>query len=206
MSFDNMTIDVKLALFYVFSAVLVTSSCAVVLARHPVKAVLSLVLAFVVSTGLWMLVHAEFLALTLIVVYVGAVMVLFLFVVMMLDVDVSAMYEGFNKYFPLALLLSIGFFGVLYKALLSGYFAGGKYASPNDAASTYSNIQALGMELYTNYIYSFELAAALLMVAIIAAIGLAFRGAKLSKKQDIRSQVQVTKASRLKIVNVDKDK
>ena len=201
MSLDNLTIDVKLALFYVFSAILVTSSCCVVLARHPVKAVLSLVLAFVVSSGLWLLVHAEFLALALIVVYVGAVMVLFLFVVMMLDVDVSAMYEGFNKYFPVALLLSIAFFAVLYKALLSGYFSITKY-TPVDVESTYSNIKNLGMELYTNYIYSFELAAALLMVAIIAAIGLAFRGAKLSKKQNISQQVRVTKADRLKIVKI----
>ncbi len=199
----NITIDVKLALFYLFSAILVTSSCAVILARHPVKAVLSLVLAFVVSTGLWLLVNAEFLALTLIVVYVGAVMVLFLFVVMMLDVDVSAMYEGFNKYFPIAVALSIGFFAVLYKAMLSGYFASSRYIPTEDVSSAYSNIKALGLELYTNYIYSFELAAALLMVAIIAAIALAFRGAKLSKKQDIRSQVQVTKASRLKIINMD---
>lgn len=202
MSLDNLTIDVKLVLFYLFSAIVVTASCSVILARHPVKAVLSLVLAFVASSGLWLLVNAEFLALTLIVVYVGAVMVLFLFVVMMLDVDVSAMYEGFTKYFPAALLLAIGFFIVLFKTLTISYFTSPNYKPSTDAPSTYSNIKALGLELYTNYIYSFELAAALLMVAIIAAIGLAFRGAKLSKKQDINKQVKVTKADRLKIIKL----
>lgn len=197
-----MIIDVKLALFYIFSAMVITASLSVVLAKHPVKAVLSLVFAFVASSGLWLLANAEFLALTLIVVYVGAVMVLFLFVVMMLDVDVSAMRAGFIKFFPVAILLSSAFFAVLYYATTNQYFSSEKYSIPSAKPEDYSNIKALGMELYTNYIYSFELAGALLMVAIIAAIALAFRGAKNRKNQDISMQVRTTKKDRLKIVKM----
>lgn len=194
--------DIKLALFYMFSAVIVTASLSVILARHPVRAVLSLVLAFVASSGIWLLINAEFLALSLIVVYVGAVMVLFLFIVMMLDVEVAAMKSSFIKYLPLALLLAGGFFAVMTYILGNGYFSGDQYHSTTQYPSDYSNIKALGLELYSNYIYSFELAGALLMVAIIAAIALAFRGPKLYKRQNPGKQMQVRKSDRLKIVKL----
>lgn len=196
----NLTIDVKLALFYMFSTIVITSALSVIVSKHPVKAVLSLVLAFVASSGLWLLVDAEFLALALIVVYVGAVMVLFLFVVMMLDVDLSALREGFTRHFPVALLLSGGFFVVMYVILGKGYFGTGNYKIPEAVSVDYSNTKQLGLELYTNYIYSFELAGAILMVAIIAAISLTFRGSKASKKQDIAKQLRTTKSERLKII------
>lgn len=194
--------DIKLALFYMFSAVIVTASLSVILARHPVRAVLSLVLAFVASSGIWLLINAEFLALSLIVVYVGAVMVLFLFIVMMLDVEVAAIKSSFIKYLPLALLLAGGFFAVMTYILGNGYFSSDQYQTTAQYPSDYSNIKALGLELYTNYIYSFELAGALLMVAIIAAIALAFRGPKLYKRQNPGKQMQVRKSDRLKIVKL----
>jgi NADH-quinone oxidoreductase subunit J len=197
-----MIIDVKLALFYIFSAMVVTTSLSVILAKHPVKAVLSLVLAFVASAGLWLLLNAEFLALILIVVYVGAVMVLFLFVVMMLDVDLSALRAGFINYFPLAVVLAGGFFGVLSYVFSDVYFRSEAFTMPIARPENYSNIKELGLELYTKYVYSFEIAAALLMVAIIAAIALAFRGAKDRQNQNISEQVRVTKQDRLKIIKM----
>ncbi|MBP9721797.1 MAG: NADH-quinone oxidoreductase subunit J [Gammaproteobacteria bacterium] len=196
----NLIIDIKLALFYMLSTIVIVSGLSVIVSKHPVKAVLSLVLAFVASSGLWLLINAEFLALALIVVYVGAVMVLFLFVVMMLDVDLSSMQEGFNKHFPLAIILSGSFFGILYYILGRGYFGLENFKLPALVPAEYSNTKQLGLELYTNYIYSFELAGAILMVAIIAAISLTFRGSKFSKKQNISKQTQATKADRLKII------
>ncbi len=197
-----MIIDVKLALFYFFSAIIVTSALSVVLAKHPVRAVLSLVLAFIASSGIWLLLSAEFLALTLIVVYVGAVMVLFLFVVMMLDVDLSAINAGFNKYLPIATIVSGGLFIFFIYVINSGVFSISNYPLPVEKPVDYSNIKELGLELYSNYLYCFELAGALLMVAIIAAIALAFRGPKHRHKQDINKQVKVNKSERLKIIKM----
>lgn len=195
-----MIIDVKLALFYMFSAIVVTASLNVVISRHPVKAVLSLVLAFVASSVLWLLLSAEFLALALIVVYVGAVMVLLLFVVMMLDVDIAAERGRFIKKFPLVLLLSGGLFIVFVYVFGSGYFNTENYKIPTELSAEYNNIQALGLELFTKYIYSFELAGAILTVALIAAISLAYRGPKTRKVQDINNQVKACKKQRLKII------
>lgn len=197
-----MVLDTKLLAFYFLSAIVISSSLSVVLAKHPVKAVLSLVLAFVASSGLWLLVNAEFLALSLIVVYVGAVMVLFLFVVMMLDVEVSATRGGFIKNFPVAIVLAAVFFGFLAYTFTSDVFSVDNFPIPDAKPSTYSNIRELGMEMYSNYLYSFELAGALLMVAIIAAIALAFRGPKQRLSQDISAQVKVLKKDRLKIIKM----
>ena len=197
-----MVIDVKLSLFYIFSAIIITSAFSVIFAKHPVRAVLSLVLAFVASTGIWLLANTEFLALILIIVYVGAVMVLFLFVVMMLDVDLSAMRAGYTKSFPAALVLSLGFFALLYYAISSSGFGVKNYPIPEAKPEDYSNIKELGLELFTNYLYSFELAGALLMVAIVAAIALAFRGPKVRKNQNISEQVKVRKEDRLKIIKM----
>lgn len=197
-----MEIDIKLCLFYMLSAIVITSSFNVILAKHPVKAVLSLVLAFVASSGLWLLANAEFLALALIVVYVGAVMVLFLFVVMMLDVEISAIRAGFTRSLPVAVVLSLAFFAVLTLVSSHSLLNTSNYPLPDAKPADYSNIKALGMELYTNYIYSFELAGALLMVAIIAAIALAFRGPKQRKNQNINQQVKVRKQDRLRIIKM----
>lgn len=197
-----MVLDIKLLAFYFLSAIVISSSLSVIFAKHPVRAVLSLVLAFVASSGIWLLANAEFLALSLIVVYVGAVMVLFLFVVMMLDVDVSALSAGLNKSYPYALLLSSLFFLVLLFVSTHSVFNVKNYPIPSDKPLEYSNIKQLGLELYTNYIYSFELAGALLMVAIIAAIALAFRGPKQRLGQDISQQVKARKKDRLKIIKM----
>ena len=196
-----MVIDVKLALFYIFSSMVITSSFSVILSKNPVKAVLSLVFAFVASSGLWLLANAEFLALALIVVYVGAVMVLFLFVVMMLNVNVSTVHAGFIKYFPIATILACGFFATI-TYVFYGNFSFNNYPLPAEKAADYSNIKSLGLELYSNYIYNFELAGALLTVAIIAAIALTYRGPKHRHNQIINEQVKVTKKDRLKIIKM----
>jgi len=188
-------------LFYVFAAVLVVAAVGVITARNPVHAVLFLVFAFFNSAVLWLLLEAEFLAIVLVLVYVGAVMVLFLFVVMMLDVNVAKMREGFTRYAPLGLLIAalvvIEIGSVVWVKHL------GRTVEPAAAASTaagYSNTQALGQLLYTKYLYPFELAAVLLLLAIVAAIVLTMRHRVGQKVQDIGRQVAVKARDRVRIV------
>lgn len=189
--------DFTLVLFYAFGAVLLGSASLVVLVRNPVHAALFLVLAFVTAAGLWLLIYAEFLAVTLVLVYVGAVMVLFLFVVMMLDINIDRMRQGFWKNLPLA-----GLVGVLMAfemvALLWRGAAGS--ANPGAPPDGYSNTKALGHVLYTDYVFPFELAAVVLLVAMIAAIGLTLRSRKETKYQDPQEQLSVRAGDRLKIV------
>ncbi len=184
------------AVFYVFGAILLFAGLRVITARNPVHAALFLVLAFFTASAIWMLLRAEFLAIALIVVYVGAVMVLFLFVVMMLDINVERLRAGFWKNLPLAVAVG-GILVAEMTAILAGRYFG---AMPSTEPAGYSNTRALGRILYTEYAYPFEIAAVVLLVAIIAAIALTLRQRKDSRRQDPGEQVRVRKADRLRIV------
>ena len=189
--------------FYVFAAVLVFAATMVITRRNPVHSVLFLVLAFFNAAGLWMLLEAEFLAITLVLVYVGAVMVLFLFVVMMLDIEVAELRASFIKYMPIGIL--IGLLMIIELLLVVGpkHFGLDKYAAPARHGADYSNTRELGEMLYTNYLYPFEIAAVILLVAIVAAISLTLRRRPDTRYQDPATQVAVKKKDRLKIVKVE---
>jgi NADH-quinone oxidoreductase subunit J len=191
-------------LFYFVSAVLVVAAIGVITARNPVHAALFLVFAFVNSSVIWLLLEAEFLAIVLVLVYVGAVMVLFLFVVMMLDVNVAQLREGFTRYAPLGALFAIIIVAeigsVVWVKQLGGI--GAAAASPS-SVEHYSNTSELGNLLYSNYLYPFELAAVILLVAIVAAIVLTMRHRPGLKAQDIAAQVAVRAKDRIRIVKMD---
>jgi NADH-quinone oxidoreductase subunit J len=193
-------------LFYAFSAVLVVAAIGVITARNPVHAALFLVFAFVNSAVIWLLLEAEFLAIVLVLVYVGAVMVLFLFVVMMLDINITQMREGFTRYAPLGMLIAIivviEIGSVVWVKQLGGMSApaGSLSQDPN-----YSNTRALGDLLYTHYLYPFELAAVVLLIAIVAAIVLTMRQRVGLKAQDIAAQVAVRAKDRIRIVKMNSE-
>lgn len=185
--------------FYTLAAILLFAAVRVITTRNPVHAALNLVLAFFTAAGIWLLLEAEFLAIALVLVYVGAVMVLFLFVVMMLDINIDKLREGFWDYLPMA-----GTIGALMAAEMA-MVLGGKYFAPVKAFSHpagYSNTAELGHVLYGEYFLPFELAAVVLLVAIIAAITLTLRDRKDSKSLNIAEQVSVKKADRLRIVKM----
>ncbi len=189
------------ALFYLFSAVLLFASFRVITARNTVHAVLYLVLAFANASVIWMLLRAEFLAIVLVLVYVGAVMVLFLFVVMMLDLKTDEFRDGFWKHLPLA-----GFVGALIALEMSLVLMGGfgltDVPVADAAAIKLGNTRLLGIEIYTKYLYPLQIAAVLLLVAIIAAIALTLRQRKDSRSQDVGEQLKARKADRLRIVKM----
>jgi NADH-quinone oxidoreductase subunit J len=191
--------DFPLILFYFYGAVLLAASLAVILVRNPVHAALFLVLAFVTASALWLLLYAEFLAITLVLVYVGAVMVLFLFVVMMLDIDVEKLREGFWRNLPLAALVGV-LMAVEMVLLLGRGLSGEPAATPAAPAANYSNTKALGGVLYTDYVFAFELAAVVLLVAIVAAIAITLRHRKETKYQDAAVQLSANRGNRLKVV------
>ena len=191
-------------LFYVFGAILIVTALGVITARNPVHCALFLVAAFLNSAVIWLLFQAEFLALTLIVVYVGAVMVLWLFVVMMLDVDVEKLRQGFTRYAPLGALIA------LIVVAQIGLVVYVRRLGLDDTAAAvvnrpegYSNTQELGHLLYTQYLYPFEIAAVILLVAIVAAITLTMRERPGQKVQDIGKQVAVRAKDRVRIVKMD---
>jgi NADH-quinone oxidoreductase subunit J len=188
-----------LVLFYLFGTVLVASSLAVILVRNPVHAALFLVLAFTQAAGVWLLLHAEFLAITLVLVYVGAVMVLFLFVVMMLDINLDKLREGFWGNLPLAAGVGILMAAEMVALLWRGFGNQGLATGPSPPAS-FSNTKALGRVLYTDYVFAFEIAAIILLVAIVAAIAITLRHRKETKYQDARTQLAVRASDRLKII------
>lgn len=197
-------------IFYAFAAVLIFSAAMVILANNPVRMVLYLVLACVASAGLWIQIQAEFLGLILVVVYVGAVMTLFLFVVMMLNVnnkeDGEIGYKSkVKKFVPFAIVILAMIIMMLLFVVGPEKFGLTHYAQPDSASADYSNIQALGQVLYHNYIIPFELAACLLFVAIIAAIYLTHRPPQSRKKQSVSAQISVKKQDRLKIIKDPKD-
>jgi NADH-quinone oxidoreductase subunit J len=191
--------DFVLLLFYWFGAVLVFASAMVVLVRNPVHAALFLVLAFFTAAALWMLLSAEFLAITLVLVYVGAVMVLFLFVVMMLDINIDLLREGFWKHLPVAAL--VGFLLAAEMAALI-YRGTSGIPTPASAPAGYSNTKELGRVLYTDYVFPFEIAAVILLVAIVAAIAITLRTRKATKYQDPRTQLDARPSDRLRMVKM----
>jgi NADH-quinone oxidoreductase subunit J len=198
--------DIKSALFYVFSAVLLFAAFRVITARNPVHAALYLVLAFFQASGVWMLLKAEFLSITLVLVYVGAVMVLFLFVVMMLDINLDTIRQGFWKNFPLAATLGAVVALELAAVLLGGFRVSEPPVAAQAvgvAAAQVSNTKDLGIALYTQYLYPVEIAAVILLVAIVAAIALTLRQRKDSKFQDPSQQVRVKARDRVEIVKMD---
>ena len=191
-------------LFFVFAAVTVFAAVMVISRRNPVHSALFLVLAFFSSAGVWLLAEAEFLAIVLVLVYVGAVMVLFLFVVMMLDVDTAAMRAGFAKFLPVGILMGLVIAGEIFMVVGPGNFGLEQVAAPEPLAADARNTAQLGQLLYTVYMYPFEVAAVLLLVGIIAAIGLTHRPrSDLTKYQDVTKQVRVRKGpDRIQVVKV----
>ena len=189
-------------IFYVFSTILVASSLMVITVRNPVRAALFLVLAFFSAACIWLTLEAEFLAITLVLVYVGAVMVLFLFVIMMLDIDIAKMRAGFTNYLPLGLLIAILMAGELVLVMLSKDFGSTSLPRPAGQAADYSNTKALGELVYTEYVFVFELAAIILLVAIIAAISLTLRRRPTTRYQAPERQVKVRKADRVRMVTL----
>ncbi len=192
------------AVFYAFGAVLVLSGLAVITARNPVHGVLFLVLAFFTAAAIWLLLRAEFLALALVVVYVGAVMVLFLFVVMMLDINQERLREGFWKNLPLAIVVGGIMVFEMIAVLLRGYFGFAEKA--REIPAGYSNTKELGRVLYTDYAYAFEIAAVILLVAIVAAIALTLRKRKDTRRQDPGAQVRARREERVRLVSMPAEK
>jgi NADH-quinone oxidoreductase subunit J len=198
--------NIEAILFYFFATILLLAALRVITARNPVHAALYLVLAFFTAAALWMLLRAEFLAIVLVLVYVGAVMVLFLFVVMMLDINLDRLREGFWSYLPLG--AAVGVLMVIEMVLVLGgkYFGAEQLPSPADPGPGYSNTKELGRLLYTDYVYPFELAAVILLVAIVAAIALTIRRRKDTMKQDPSRQVMVKRADRVRLVSMPSEK
>ena len=190
---------------YTFGAILIFAAAMVVTIRNPVKSALFLVLAFFSAACLWITLQAEFLAIVLVLVYVGAVMVLFLFVVMMLDIDLARLRAGFTQYLPVGALIAL-LLVVEISLVLYGSFSASDYANPANFDANYSNSKALGSELYTKYVYAFEIAALILLVAIIAAIALTMRRRPETKYINPGDQVLVKREDRLRIVKMDAEK
>jgi len=190
------------AVFYAFAAVLLVSATLVITSRNPVHSALFLVLAFFSAAGTWLLLRAEFLAIALVVVYVGAVTVLFLFVVMMLDINIERLREGFWRNLPLALVVG-GILVFEMIAVLANRIYG---ARPRELPPGYSNTKELGRILYTDYAYAFEIAAVILLVAIIAAIALTLRRRKDRRYQDPAQQVGVRREERVRLVSMPAEK
>ena len=199
MAFDKLV-------FYVLAAILVFAATRVITVRNPVHAALHLVLAFFTCAGLWLLLEAEFLAITLVLVYVGAVMVLFLFVVMMLDINTAPLREGFMRYLPVGLTVAALMILEMYLVLRSKYFDAESMPAPARHAADYSNTRELGSVLYTDYVYAFEIASVILVVAIIAAIALTLRKRPETKMQNPAEQVKVRSTDRVRLVKMKAQK
>ncbi|KTC91990.1 NADH-quinone oxidoreductase subunit J [Legionella cincinnatiensis] len=208
-------------IFYIFAALAIGAAFMVIIQDNPVRSVLFLVLTFFASAVLWILAEAEFLALILVLVYVGAVMTLFLFVVMMLNIDVEIMKSHYKRYLPFGLILVALFLGLLMVSIPSGTFKKNVEVQQSHAISSQlldakqngteeqrplSNTEALGMVLYTDYLLAFEIAAALLLIAIISAITLAHRGPRKSKRQNVKQQILTHKNQRVELINMKAEK
>lgn len=191
--------EFKTFVFYFLSAILVFASLRVVTSRNPVHAALFLVLAFFSASGVWMLLQAEFLAISLVLVYVGAVMVLFLFVVMMLDINMDKLREGFWGYLPLAATIGVVIVLEMAAVLLHGFSLD---AQAPAASATIGNTKELGKLIYTQYIYAFEIAAVVLLLAIVAAVALTLRRRKDTKYFNPADAVKVKRNDRLRIVSM----
>ena len=196
-----MMLEPKTLLFYIFSAILVIAALRVITARNPVHAALFLVLSFFTAAGIWMLLHAEFLAILLVLVYVGAVMVLFLFVVMMLDLDLDHMRKGFKQFMPVASLVGAVIVAEMSIVLIRGFIGTAQPVQALSPEVAANNTKALGTLLYTEYLFSFEVAGVILLVAIIASVALTLRRRKDTKTQDIAEQIRTRKQDRVRMVS-----
>jgi NADH-quinone oxidoreductase subunit J len=197
---------VEQLIFYIFAAILIFAGIRVVTARNPVHCALYLVLAFFTSAAIWLLLEAEFLAIVLVLVYVGAVMVLFLFVVMMLDINLAPTREGFARYLPVGILVAFLIASQLALVVGAKHFGLEVVPAPERRGADYSNTEELGNVLYTVYVYPFELAAVILLVAIIAAIALTMRRRKGIKYQRPSSQVSVRREDRVRVIKMPAEK
>ncbi|MCE1161339.1 MAG: NADH-quinone oxidoreductase subunit J [Thiomonas sp.] len=202
--------DVQTILFYVFSAVLLFAALRVITARNPVHSALYLVLAFFQMSAIWLLLRAEFLAIVLVLVYVGAVMVLFLFVVMMLDINLDSLRKGFWRYFPVAALVGVLIVLEMAAVLMQGFQIGGMTraaqvgaaVSADNPLTHLSNTRALGVVLYSQYLFAVEIAAVILLVAIIAAIALTLRKRKDVRHMPVSEQLKARRADRVRLVSM----
>jgi NADH-quinone oxidoreductase subunit J len=193
MGFENIV-------FYVFAGIMVFSAFMVITVKNPVQASLFLVLTFFACAAIWMLLEAEFLAIALVLVYVGAVMVLFLFVVMMLDINVARMRAAFMQYLPIGIAVLVAMAVMMYMVISQVHLD-----APARAAADYNNTRELGLVLYTVYVYPFEIAAVILLVAIIAAIALTLRRRPNTKHQNPDDQIAVKRNDRLRMVKMDSE-
>ena len=200
MGFENIV-------FYVFSAIMVFSALMVITVKNPVQAALFLVLTFFSCAAIWILLEAEFLAITLVLVYVGAVMVLFLFVVMMLDINVARMRAAFMQYLPIGIAVLVTMAGMMFMVVGPEHFGLNieQFAAPARHAADYNNTRELGLVLYTVYVYPFEIAAVILLVAIIAAIALTLRRRPNTKHQNPDLQIAVKRDDRIRMVKMDSE-
>ena len=196
---------VEIISFYVFSGLLLFAATMVITMKNPVHSALFLVMTFFNCAALWLMLEAEFLAITLVLVYVGAVMVLFLFVVMMLDINIARMREGFARYLPIAAVVAVIMAIELILVVGPANFGLEQFAEPTRHASDYSNTRELGSILYTVYLYPFEIAAAILLVAIIAAISLTMRRREGTRHQNINDQVATKATDQVRVVKMDSD-
>ena len=192
-------------IFYIFGAMLLLSATMVVVIKNPIHAALFLVLSFFSSAAVWLLLNAEFLAIALVLVYVGAVMVLFLFVIMMLDINLSTLKDGFARYFPLGIFIAVLMVIAMGIIVGSDYFTSDTYTQIN-TSTTPSNTKLLGYAIYTDYLYQFEIAGVILLVAIIAAISLSMSKLKITKSTHPNEQVSVKKEDRLRVVKMKTEK
>lgn len=197
----------ELFVFYLFAAIMIFAASRVISVRNPVHAAMYLVLTFFTCAAIWLLLEAEFLAITLVLVYVGAVMVLFLFVVMMLDINVEPMREGFVKYLPVGILVGLIMLVEMVFLITQRYFKAEQFPAPERAtAEGMSNTESLGRLLYSDFLFQFEIAAIILLVAIVAAIALTMRRRPETKYQTPSEQISVKKDDRLRVVQMPAEK
>jgi len=193
---------IEAIIFYVFAFMTVTTATVVVTVRNPINAALFLVMTFFTSAVIWMTLEAEFLAIILVLVYVGAVMVLFLFVVMMLDINIARMREGFSRILPLGIVFAVIMLLLMWSVVTDDIFSIESIANPVPKGADFSNTKALGAVLYTEYVFAFEIAAVILLVALVAALTLTMRKRPRTKYQNPSDQIKVSKADRLRIVKM----
>lgn len=198
--------EFKTFVFYLLATVMVFAAVRVVTVRNPVQAALFLVLTFFNAAGIWLLLQAEFLAITLVMVYVGAVMVLFLFVVMMLDINVDRLREGFWSYLPVGAVVGVIMLAEMVLVLSGPYFGLDAMPEPPAAQAGYSNTRELGRVLYTEYVYPFELASLVLLVAMVAAVALTLRKRAGSRYLDPSRQIAVKRADRIELLSMPAEK